>query len=103
MERDWRQNQPTGKCHRDNYSTGKSMAKKRICRPRAGNQVSARGIDQATGGGMNVLCAESVRIQSLGDKLAGSLFVAETFQPSPVLIVCHGAGEFKENYYELCE
>ncbi len=22
---------------------------------------------------------------------------------SPALIICHGAGEFKENYFELCE
>src|SRR5438094_78027 len=24
-------------------------------------------------------------------------------QRAPVLIICHGAGEFKENYFELCE
>ena len=31
------------------------------------------------------------------------LFYPESHQPAPVLIICHGAGEFKENYYELCE
>jgi alpha-beta hydrolase superfamily lysophospholipase len=54
---------------------------------------------------MNVLCRESVTIQSLGDTLSGTLFLADTepHQPSPALIICHGAGEFKENYFELCE
>lgn len=31
------------------------------------------------------------------------LFIPEAGSPWPVLIVCHGAGEFKENYFELCE
>jgi alpha-beta hydrolase superfamily lysophospholipase len=30
------------------------------------------------------------------------LFLPETHQPAPAVIVCHGAGEFKENYFELC-
>ena len=46
---------------------------------------------------------EAVRIQSLGDELVGILFRPETETPAPVVIVCHGAGEFKENYFELCE
>src|SRR3954447_10595364 len=46
---------------------------------------------------------EDVRLHSLGDELAGTLFVPETGKRSSVLIICHGAGEFKENYFELCE
>ena len=40
---------------------------------------------------------------SLGVELVGTLFLPEATKPSPVLIVSHGAGEFKENYFELCE
>ena len=46
---------------------------------------------------------ESVCLSSLGDVLAGMLFLPESSRPSPAVIVCHGAGEFKENYFELCE
>ena len=46
---------------------------------------------------------ESVHLKSLGDELAGTLFYPDSKRPAPVLIICHGAGEFKENYYELCE
>jgi alpha-beta hydrolase superfamily lysophospholipase len=46
---------------------------------------------------------EPVRIRSLGDEIAGMLFLPESDYPSPVVIVCHGAGDWKENYYELCE
>lgn len=47
---------------------------------------------------------ESVCLRSLGDALAGMLFLPESpRQPAPAVIVCHGAGEFKENYFELCE
>jgi len=46
---------------------------------------------------------ESVRLRSLGDELEGVLLFPEASAPVPVLIVCHGAGEFKENYFELCE
>ena len=46
---------------------------------------------------------EPVRLRSLGEELAGVLFLSEEEQPSPVMIICHGAGEFKENYFELCE
>jgi Lysophospholipase len=45
---------------------------------------------------------ESVCVRSQGDDLAGVLFLPATDQPAPVLIVCHGAGEFKENYFEMC-
>jgi alpha-beta hydrolase superfamily lysophospholipase len=49
------------------------------------------------------LSKESVRFHSLGDEIAGTLFLPSSECPPPVLIVCHGAGEFKENYFEMCE
>src|SRR3954467_11620089 len=52
---------------------------------------------------MNTLCGEPVVLSSMGDNLSGTLILAETKRPSPVLIVCRGAGEFKENYDEFCE
>ena len=52
---------------------------------------------------MNVLSRETVVIESLGEPLTGTLFLSEANDPAPALLVCHGAGEFKENYYEMCE
>jgi alpha-beta hydrolase superfamily lysophospholipase len=46
---------------------------------------------------------ETVRLKSLGDDLVGILYHPAMDRPAPVIIVCHGAGEFKENYFELCE
>lgn len=46
---------------------------------------------------------EEVSLHSLGDKLAATLFLPAGDKPAPVLIICHGAGEFKEHYFELCE
>jgi alpha-beta hydrolase superfamily lysophospholipase len=46
---------------------------------------------------------ESVEFVSLGEKLAATLFLPADTKPAPALIICHGAGEFKENYSELCE
>jgi len=46
---------------------------------------------------------EPVHFKALGEKLAGTLVLPDAERPSPVLIVCHGAGEFKENYEELTE
>jgi alpha-beta hydrolase superfamily lysophospholipase len=46
---------------------------------------------------------ENVSIRSLGDNLAGVLFLPAIDSKAPVLVICHGAGEFKENYFELCE
>jgi alpha-beta hydrolase superfamily lysophospholipase len=54
---------------------------------------------------------KKVQIESLGAKLSGALFLpVGVGQPvstgsghaAPAMIVCHGAGEFKENYSELC-
>src|SRR5438046_4821414 len=53
--------------------------------------------------GMNVLERESVVLKSLGEELAGTLFLPAAPQPAPGLIVTHGAGDFKEHYFELCE
>jgi alpha-beta hydrolase superfamily lysophospholipase len=49
------------------------------------------------------LSKESVRFRSVGDEIAGTLFLPASDGRLPVLIVCHGAGEFKENYFEMCE
>src|SRR5438552_1758481 len=46
---------------------------------------------------------ESLSLRSLGDDLVGTLFLPTSEHPAPALIVCHGAGEFKENYFEMCE
>jgi alpha-beta hydrolase superfamily lysophospholipase len=46
---------------------------------------------------------QPVELKSLGERLAGVLFLPGTGGPFPAMIVCHGAGEFKENYFELCE
>ena len=52
---------------------------------------------------MNVPSRESVRLQSVGDQLSATFFVADSERPTPALIVSHGAGDVKENYFELCE
>ncbi len=54
------------------------------------------------GQAMNTL-RESACLRSGGDELAATLFLPASDRPTPALIVCHGAGEFKENYFELCE
>lgn len=46
---------------------------------------------------------QKVSFHSLGDTLAGTLFLPDGHNPYPALIVCHGALEFKENFFELCE
>ena len=46
---------------------------------------------------------QPVQFRSLNEQLAGVLFLPETGEELPAMIVCHGAGEFKENYFELCE
>jgi uncharacterized protein len=46
---------------------------------------------------------EPVRLHSLEETLCATLFLPETLLPAPALILCHGSGEFKENYFELCE
>jgi len=46
---------------------------------------------------------ETVSLSSQGVTLAGVLFLPDSASPASVFIICHGAGEFKENYFELCE
>src|SRR6267142_247856 len=46
---------------------------------------------------------EAVVLRSLGDELAGVLSLPDSKGKWPVLIICHAAGEFKENYVELSE
>lgn len=46
---------------------------------------------------------ETVHFSSLGDAIAGMLFLPDVDIPSSALILCHGAMDFKENYFELCE
>ena len=48
-------------------------------------------------------CRENVGLSCLGVDLVGTLFLPELPEPAPALVVCHGAGEFKENYFGLCE
>lgn len=50
-----------------------------------------------------IRAGECVRFQSLGTTLAGELFLPDSERPAPALIVCHGAGDWKENYFELCD
>lgn len=46
---------------------------------------------------------QDVTIRSLAESLSGVLYLPEQEGLSSAMIVCHGAGEFKENYRELCE
>jgi alpha-beta hydrolase superfamily lysophospholipase len=46
---------------------------------------------------------QPVQFQSLNAKLEGVLFLPGAVGTFPAMIICHGAGEFKENYFELCE
>lgn len=46
---------------------------------------------------------QQVQLRSLDVNLSGVLYVPEGGERHPAMIVCHGAGEFKENYAELCE
>ncbi|MFO1501280.1 MAG: alpha/beta fold hydrolase [Verrucomicrobiota bacterium] len=50
---------------------------------------------------MSVL-RQDVSFRSLGENLAASIFYPQE-QPAPAVLICHGAGEFKENYFELAE
>ncbi len=43
----------------------------------------------------------AVTFDSFGDRLSALLFTPHGSGPWPVLLICHGAGEFKENYEEM--
>jgi alpha-beta hydrolase superfamily lysophospholipase len=49
------------------------------------------------------LVKQNVHFSSNGDIIAGTLFLPENDTPSCALILCHGAMDFKEHYYEFCE
>ena len=44
-----------------------------------------------------------VQFQSLNAQVKGVFFLPGAGDGFPALIICHGAGDFKENYFELCE
>jgi alpha-beta hydrolase superfamily lysophospholipase len=46
---------------------------------------------------------EQVCFRSHGENIVGRLRLPASDQPVPVLVICHGAGDWKENYDELCE
>jgi alpha-beta hydrolase superfamily lysophospholipase len=46
---------------------------------------------------------QAVRFRSQNEEITGALFLPEGSDPVPAVIICHGAGEFKENYFELCQ
>jgi alpha-beta hydrolase superfamily lysophospholipase len=52
---------------------------------------------------MNLVLREQVQFQSLRERLSGELFLPTAGSSCPAVVVCHGAGEFKENYIEMCE
>ena len=49
-----------------------------------------------------IVTQQTVKFNSLDVELTAVLFLPATEARVPALIVCHGAGEFKENYYEMC-
>ena len=49
------------------------------------------------------LVKQNVHFSSNGDIIAGTLFLPVNDTPSCALILCHGAMDFKEHYYDFCE
>jgi uncharacterized protein len=45
---------------------------------------------------------ERLEFMSLGSRMASMLFLPESRLPAPALIMCHGAMDFKENYFPFC-
>jgi uncharacterized protein len=46
---------------------------------------------------------QRVSFRSQGDDIAAKLFLPASPGKAPVVILCHGAGEWKENYFEMSE
>ena len=46
---------------------------------------------------------QSVRFYSDNQRIAANLFAPDNREPAPVVIVCHGAGSWKEDLVELCQ
>jgi len=45
---------------------------------------------------------QEITFDSSGDTIKGVLFLPVSNKKAPVLIICHAAMDFKENYFELC-
>ncbi len=52
---------------------------------------------------MNLVRRNDVSFFSGTDTISGTLFIPNTDKLLPALIICHGALDFKENYFDLCE
>lgn len=52
---------------------------------------------------MGVVHSERVTIESLEECLQGMLFLPRISNRAPAVIICHGAGDFKDHYFELSE
>jgi alpha-beta hydrolase superfamily lysophospholipase len=52
---------------------------------------------------MHVADQQPVSFCSSGEAIVGTLFLPRSSAPTPALVISHGAGEFKENYFPLCE
>lgn len=52
---------------------------------------------------MNLMRRTDVSFLSGTDTISGTLFIPNMDIPLPALIICHGALDFKENYFDLCE
>ena len=52
---------------------------------------------------MSAIQRERVTIESLDETLQGVLFLPQTAGAAPALILTHGAGDNKENYFEFAE
>jgi alpha-beta hydrolase superfamily lysophospholipase len=52
---------------------------------------------------MGMVQRQRVSFESLEEPLQGELFLPEGVGRAPAVVLCHGAGDFKENYFELAE
>lgn len=52
---------------------------------------------------MKLMRKTDVSFLSGPDTISGTLFIPNADIPLPALIICHGALDFKENYFDLCE
>ncbi len=46
---------------------------------------------------------QSVSFNSEGYRIAGNLFLTDAQRSVPLVVVCHGAGGWKEDFKQLCE
>ncbi|WP_157496671.1 alpha/beta hydrolase [Hahella ganghwensis] len=46
---------------------------------------------------------ETIQFRSLGASIVGRLFLPRQLQVSPVVVICHGAFDYKEHFFELAE